>query len=212
MKYAVQPQTWHHRPGIKSRAFVLYFVLAFGCRMAAAQQVQVTLDPAETHINISVHDVHGGVHGSFKLKTGSVTFDRASGVASGQIVVDAASGVTGNDTRDRKMRQEVLQSNLYPEIIFSPTRVVGEVATQGSSNVQVQGSFRIHGASHDIELTVPVQISGDKLTATTNFVVPYESWGMKNPSVLFLRVDGKAEVSITASGHIAVISGGNTVH
>jgi len=47
---------------------------------------------------------------------------------------------------------------------------------------------------------VLVQVSGDQLTATTTFVVPYASWGMKNPSVLFLRVDGKAEVSVTAVG------------
>ena len=198
--------------GVIPRTCLLYVALGLGCRMVSAQQVQVTLDPVETQINISVHDVHGGVHGSFKLKSGSVLFDRTTGAASGEIVVDAISGVTGNDTRDRKMKQEVLESQHYPEIVFAPARVIGQVAAQGSSNVQVQGTFRIHGGSHEITLTVPVQISGDKLTATTNFVVPYQSWGMKNPSVLFLRVDGKAEISITATGHISLVNGGNGVH
>jgi len=190
----------------------LYLVLVLGGRTAAAQQVRVTLDPAETQINISVHDMHGGVHGTFKLKSGSVTFDRATGAASGEIVVDATSGVTGNDTRDRKMKDEVLESQRYPEIIFVPTRITGDIPAQGSSNVQVQGSFRIHGASHDITLTAPIQVDGEKLKGTASFVVPYQSWGMKNPSVLFLRVDGKAEISLTASGRISIVAGGNSAH
>ena len=180
--------------------------------VASAQQVQVRLNPAETTINISVHDVHGGVHGSFRLKYGSLMFDRASGNAKGEIVVDATSGNTGNSTRDRKMNQEVLDSLHYPEITFSPKKVVGEVAGQGNSNIQVVGTFSIHGAAHEITLSIPVQISGDKLSATTTFVVPYESWGMKNPRVLFLRVDGKAEVSIATNAHISVANDASLVH
>jgi polyisoprenoid-binding protein YceI len=156
--------------------------------------------------------VHGGVHGSFKLKSGSVLFDRSNGAASGEILVDAASGATGNSTRDHKMNQDVLESQHYPDIVFTPSKVIGEVATQGNSNIQVLGTFRIHGASHQITLSMPVQISGEKLVATTTFVVPYESWGMKNPSVLFLRVDGKAEISITAAGRIVLANGGVSMH
>lgn len=184
-------------------------MLAAICGEAVAQQVRVTLDPAQTKTNISVHDIHGGFTGSFKLKSGSVLFDRATGNASGEIVVDAKSGDTGNDKRNRKMNDEVLESGRNPEIIFSPKRVVGEVAPQGTSNVQVQGIFRIHGSDHDLTLPISVQVSGDSVTSTTNFVVPYESWGMKNPSVLFLRVDGKAEVSVSAVGRITMGSAAN---
>jgi hypothetical protein len=35
------------------------------------------------------------------------------------------------------------------------------------------------------------------------FVVPYEAWGMKNPSVLFLKVENKVEINISAVGNIA---------
>jgi polyisoprenoid-binding protein YceI len=202
MKHFEQLRICRRLPWIVLRAWTVCLVIGLTCKLAAAQQVQVTLNPAETQIDISVHDVHGGVHGRFKLKSGSVLFDRASGGASGEIVVDARSGVTGNSTRDHKMNQEVLESQRYPDIIFAASRVIGEVAAQGNSNIQVQGTFRIHGASHEITLSMPVQVSGEKLVATTTFVVPYEAWGMKNPSVLFLRVDGKAEVTIKAAGRI----------
>ena len=167
---------------------------------AVAEQVQVTLDPADTQINISVHDFHGGVRGTFKLKSGSVFFERETGYAGGELIVDATSGQTGNSMRDSKMHRDVLESKRYQEITFTPIRVIGDIAAQGSSNIQVQGVFRIHGTDHDLTLSMLVQVSGDQLTATTTFVVPYASWGMKNPSVLFLRVDGKAEVSVTAVG------------
>jgi hypothetical protein len=64
--------------------------------------------------------------------------------------------------------------------------------------------FRVHGSDHDLTLSVPLQVSGDKVTANTTFVVPYQDWGMKNPSVLFLRVDGNVEVSVSTVGRITV--------
>jgi polyisoprenoid-binding protein YceI len=212
MKHSALPRNCPRLLRMVPCALTAWLAVGLTCQIATAQQVQVTLNPAETQIHISVHDVHSGVHGNFKLKSGSVLFDRANGSASGEIVVDAASGDTGNSTRDHKMNQDVLESLRYPDIVFAPSRVIGEVAAQGTSNIQVQGTFRIHGASHEITLSMPVQVSGEKLVATTTFVVPYESWGMKNPSVLFLRVDGKAEVSITATGRIVLANSVNSVH
>ena len=196
---------------IHARRAALFLALAAALpSLGLAEQVQVTLDPSQTKINISVHDVHGGVHGAFKLESGSVTFDRATGNASGEIIVDARSGDTGNSSRDKKMHKDVLESARYPEITFTPKRVIGDVAAQGPSNIQVQGLFRIHGADHDLTLSLPVQVSGDQVTANTTFAVPYQAWGMRNPSVLFLRVDGNAEVSVSAVGRIAVARTANS--
>lgn len=185
-------------------AALLLLLLSASAIAAVSQEVQVKLDPAQTHIDISVNDVHGGFHGSFRMKSGMVQFNRATGAANGEIVVDATTGDTGIDKRNRKMNKEVLETERYPEITFLPKRVTGAVAPQGTSNLQVQGVFHIHGADHELTLSIPVQVNGNKVSATTNFVVPYEEWGMKNPSVLFLRVEGKAEVSVSAAGTMSV--------
>ena len=94
------------------------------------------------------------VHGTFKLKSGSIVFDPRTGDASGEIVVDAKSGESGNHTRDGKMQKEVLESARFPEIVFFPKHVSGSVPAQGSSTLQVQGVFRIHGGDHDADALV----------------------------------------------------------
>ena len=87
---------------------------------------------------------HGPRHISTEVGHRSL-FDPRTGEASGQVVVDATSGNSGNGMRDSKMKKEVLESARYPEIVFSPKHVSGYVAGQESSTVQVAGNFAIHG-------------------------------------------------------------------
>ena len=168
--------------------------------LCAAQQLQVTLDPAQTKIEWTLGATMHTVHGTFKLKSGAVKFDPASGNASGEIVVDATSGESGNQDRDADMHNKVLESARYPEIAFSPRRIIGNFAGQSKSSLQVQGVFKIHGAEHDFTLPMTVEQTGDAITASTSFVVPYQDWGMKNPSKMFLHVDSKVDVGITSVG------------
>ena len=114
----------------------------------AAQQIKVTLDPAQTKIEWTLGDVLHTVHGTFKLRTGNVTFDPQSGDASGEIIVDATSGESGNNARDKKMHKEVLESQRYPEIIFSPKHVTGRVADHGTVfSTRAVGRVAFYGAS-----------------------------------------------------------------
>jgi polyisoprenoid-binding protein YceI len=169
-----------------------------------AQQVQVTLDPAHSQVTWTLGATLHTVHGTFKLKSGSILFDPASGSASGEIVVDATSGESGNDMRDNKMHKEVLESTRYQEISFFPKRVLGKLAPEGTSTLQVQGIFHIHGADHDMTLSIPVQAKGGGLTATSDFNIPYQAWGMKNPSTLFLKVENQVQIKIDAVGKLTM--------
>jgi polyisoprenoid-binding protein YceI len=152
------------------------------------------------------------VHGTFHLRSGVISFDAGTGDANGELVVDAASGDSGNQTRDNKMNKDVLESKRYPEITFLARKVSGKVSEEGASTLHVQGVFHIHGADHDLTLSVPVQVKGNELKATTNFTVPYQAWGMKNPSTLFLRVDDKVQISITGIGKITKAAATKSSH
>ncbi len=184
-----------------SLAVTAFFALA--AVASAAQGVAFKLDPQHTTVNFTLADALHTVRGSFQLKQGSLQLDVAAGKLSGEIVVDAKSGESGNGMRDRKMHREILESDRYPEIAFRPDRVEGTVALQGKSSVQVHGVFSIHGSDHELRVPAELNISSDHWTATLHFAVPYASWGMKNPSTLFLRVSESVDIDLSASGTVA---------
>ncbi|HEY7387971.1 MAG TPA: YceI family protein [Bryobacteraceae bacterium] len=142
------------------------------------------------------------VKGSFQLTRGKVHYDLATGRASGEIVIDARSGESGNATRDKKMHKAVLESERYPEIVFVPDRIEGTL-----EKASLHGAFRIHGASHEMTVAVKAQPEGDKVNVATQFVVPYVEWGMKNPSTLFLRCSDKVEIEVHGVGRVRGVEG-----
>jgi polyisoprenoid-binding protein YceI len=168
-----------------------------------AQETVLQIDPTQTKVEFTLADVLHSVHGSFLLKRGDIRFDAATGKASGELVVDAASGDSGSGARDRRMHSNVLESGRYPEIVFRPDRVDGKVAPQGASQVALHGMFSIHGAEHELTMPVAVEAADGQYTAVLTFTVPYVKWGMKNPSTLFLRVSDKVEISIHTVARVA---------
>ena len=173
-------------------------------QLAQAQDrsMKVVLDPAQTEIRWKLSGLHT-VHGTFKLKSGEFLFNPKTGMAEGEILVDAATGESGDSARDKHMQDDVLESNRYPAIFYHPTEIKGPFkAGEGTQNLTGEGTFNIHGADHPLELPLKVQISADTVTATTRFTVPYVEWGMKNPSKFVLRVAKQVEIEVTAKGTI----------
>ena len=189
--------------GSHGRSCLLLLICLLGaCAILPAQEMILNLDPASTKINFTLDATLHTVHGSFKLKSGTIHFNPATGAASGQIVVDAASGDSGNDGRDRKMHKVVLESAKYPDVTFTPTKVTAALAQDGDSTVQVEGTFQLHGTDHTIKASVPVHVHDSLLQARTSFVVPYASWGLKNPSTFVLHVSDKVDIEIIAGGRL----------
>ncbi|HVO61570.1 MAG TPA: YceI family protein [Terriglobales bacterium] len=180
---------------------VSVFLLVASSRVHA-QEMTVELDPAQTWIEFTLGASLHTVHGSFQLKSGIIHFDPTKGTASGTVTADATSADTGNKSRDHKMHTQVLESQKYPQVTFSPNKVSGSVSLQDSSTVQLEGIFRLHGDDHPMTLTVPVQIAGGTVTANTRFIVPYVAWGLKNPSTFLLHVSDKVQVKVTARGRV----------
>lgn len=182
----------------------LSFLLILCPALLCGQSRVFTLNPAQTDIGFTLHDPLHTVHGSFKLKGGTVRFDE-SGQAGGEVVVDVLSGESGSRARDGRMHKHILESARFPEAVFAPDRVVGRVAPEGPSHVQVHGVLRLHGAGH--EMTLDAQLEprpGGQIEADMKFVIPYVSWGLKNPSTFLLKVEDKVEMEIHATGSLAL--------
>jgi polyisoprenoid-binding protein YceI len=167
-----------------------------------AQEAALRIDPQDVKIEYSLGSTLHTVHGTFALKSSAIQFDPTSGKISGAIVVDATSGQSGNNSRDSRMHREILESAKFPEIVFTPEKFTGALASSGVSKVEVSGRFHLHGKDHDVTLPVEVVAEGQKLQVAIHFVIPYVEWGLKNPSNFFLRASDKVEIDIHATGHI----------
>src|SRR5438309_12109261 len=83
-------------------------LLAFLCCAAAtaqSQELRLQFDPSKTTITFTLGDILHTVHGSFQLKSGDVEYKIADKSVSGNLVIDAASGQSGNHSRDHKMHK-----------------------------------------------------------------------------------------------------------
>lgn len=172
---------------------------------AQSGEITLNLDPGQSQLHWTLGSTLHTVHGTFAMKRSGVHFNPASGSASGEFVADATSGDSGNSSRDKKMHTEILESARYTEIVFRPDHIEGKIPAQGSCNVQVHGSFLLHGATH--ELTVPVQaeLDGNHWKGKASFSVPYIQWGLKSPNTFLLKADPAVQVELEMSGTMQAV-------
>jgi polyisoprenoid-binding protein YceI len=185
----------------KTLLWIIAIAALAGAQAARAQELSVQIDPAKSKVEYSLSSTVHTVHGTFAVKSGSVHYDPASGQIGGTIVVDATSGQSGNNSRDSRMHREILESDKFPEIVFSPMKLTGVVAADGISKVEVSGRFRLHGQEHDVTLPAEIKTEGKNLSVTTHMDIPYIKWGLKNPSNFLLHVSDTVNIEIQALGH-----------
>lgn len=188
---------------MKHVARTVAFLVAFTSTLAAAAQQQtLTINPSASSVAFGLTGTGHEVHGSFHVSSGTITFDRTSGKASGSIVVSAGSGDSGDKGRDKKMHNDVLDVEHYADVTFQPRSFQGTLAASGDSTIQVTGVFTLHGAAHDITVPMQIHIDGDNVTAKGSFIVPYVQWGLKDPSIFILKVAKEVHIDLNLAGTV----------
>jgi hypothetical protein len=169
---------------------------------AGASEIILNVDTAQSEVRYWVSSSLHTVHGTFALKRGTLHLDPATGKAAGEIVVDASSGGSGNNSRDKKMHKEVLESARFTDIIFRPDRMEGALQPQGSSSPQLHGVFLLHGNEHEVTIPVQAELRSDRWKGAATFSVPYADWGLKNPGNFLLKVDRAVNIEVHMAGSI----------
>lgn len=186
-----------YRPTILLAILTVCFALA----AHGAERVLI-LDPEATEVTFTLEATGHDVEGAFHLQAAEIRFDGERGTATGTVTIDASDAETGNKRRDKTMREKVLESAQFPQIVFTPTHLQGEIAASGTSHLELIGAIAIHGAEHPLTLPTTVSVDGDHLQAETSFSIPYVEWGMHDPSIVFLRVAKEVVISIVADGKL----------
>jgi polyisoprenoid-binding protein YceI len=167
----------------------------------AAESVSIHLDPAQTKVDFTAGTFRH-VHGTFQLKGGIFALDGQTGVADGEILVDAESEKSNDASIDRHIQQKTLETSEYPGIVFHPEKVTGSLpAENGTAHLKVAGSFTIHGKDHPLTLDVLATRTGSQVVFDTTFYVPYVKWGMKDASTFFMR-DRNIKIVVESHGTI----------
>ena len=179
-------------------AFPLF--LAFD---AFAQQQTFTVNPGVSSIGFALTGTGHEVHGTFHVSSGAIQFDRSAPKMSGNVVVSATSGESGDNGRDKNMHNKVLETDRFTDITFQPQSYTGTIAAAGDSSIQVSGTFTLHGTPHDLTVPMQIHIDGQNLTAKGSFIVPYVKWGLKDPSVFILKVAKEVHIDLNLVGTVS---------
>ncbi len=167
---------------------------------AAATQAQ---EPAPLHYRIrttgselrwelpaTLHTVHGKA----PQLEGSVDAEPGPGgkwKITGRVAVAAAAMETGNGSRDRKMREKILEVDRYPEILFETTRVAVDLTPLRRGQrftVEVTGDLTIHGKTLPVRLPVDVEPTEALVVLSGTFPVNWREYGLADPSFGLIRV------------------------
>jgi polyisoprenoid-binding protein YceI len=179
--------------------FSLFALLAFFISAANAQE-HYRLDPASSQVHFSLEATGHAVEGTFNISSGDISFNASSGTISGKIAVDAASGNSNNKSRDKKMNADQLKVSDFPLISFAPLKYTGTLNPTGDSTIQVEGSFTLIGQEHALSVPMTIHREGNKCTANGSFSVPFISWGVKDPSIMFAKVGKEVKIDLKLNG------------
>lgn len=181
---------------------LLVFLMTSLAFAANAQRQTFIANPGASSVAFSLTGSHS-VKGIFHLSSARIDFDRTAQTIVGNVVVGAASGDSGEKSRDAKMNKDVLETGNFAEITFVPKSYAGALAASGNSTIQVSGVFTLHGSAHDLTLPMQIHIENGHLTATGHFTVPYVQWGLKDPSIFILKVAKEVAIDLTLSGSLS---------
>lgn len=118
-----------------------------------------------------------------------------------RIAVDLASLDTGIGMRNSHMRDRHLETDEYPEAVFTGEAVVATSAPAllpgQAVRLTVRGTFELHGVSRprDIEATVTLEHDGS-LTVATDFAVSLEDHAIDRPQFLVMKLADEQQVRV----------------
>jgi hypothetical protein len=185
------------------KSFAVFALAVLLAPAALPQHLTFVVNPDSSQVKMTLNTTHELVNGDFHLQSGSIGFDRGTPKLSGSIVVLAGSGKTGNDSRDKKMYNNILEVSQHATVSFEPKTYTGVIAPSGDSTIQVTGLFTLLGTPHEITVPILVHLEVANATAKAHFVVPYVQWGLKNPSFLIWKADNDVAIELNLVGAIS---------
>jgi len=191
-------------------ALLVMGLLLSGHRAVQAQRVVATVDSTRSEIDYTgsapLHDWTGtsrDVAGRFVLDPENADSSRAV------IGAPVASFDSGNDRRDRKMR-EVTEADRYPIVRFRATEVRplqwGRTDDGKAGRWRATGTLTFHGQTHPVDAPVMVRVGGDSVRARAQFSISLTRFEVERPSLLWASIGDTIRIDVRIVGAIQELS------
>jgi polyisoprenoid-binding protein YceI len=104
---------------------------------------------------------------------------------------------------NREIRELVLETAKYPEIIFRSTEVKGKPVAGGRYEARIGGDLTMHGVTRHIVIPATVTLSGGDLRAQGEFTLSRNDFNVKATSALHgtIRVRDKLKFTFDIVAH-----------
>jgi polyisoprenoid-binding protein YceI len=112
----------------------------------------------------------------------------------------AVTDDVSNKDRDeiqRRMHQEVLESDGYPEIEYQCSKVSASKTGEGQYWVALNGELSLHGVTRTLPVSARVTMNGNVLRATGDFSVKQSDFDLKAVSAAGGTVKLKDEIKLS---------------
>jgi polyisoprenoid-binding protein YceI len=187
------------------RTLIIFLSLAL-CRFASAEPVSLKILSGnnDNEVQFRSEATSETVIGKTRSVSGFVELDPVTDTfaARGEVHVQLATLKTGNDMRDRHMRENHLETDRFPEAVFTLTQLAipaGSLADGKRTPVHVTGQLKLHGVEKTIEPeTYLTYTDGDKPTLKIEslFPVTLDDYSISRPQFLVLRLAKTQQVSV----------------
>lgn len=176
---------------------ILSIVILFGVvksQSVSAEAYQI--DPKQSHVtvdvgtggllgfaghphHISIGNLSGEIHASPKTPESASAEIR---IASDSL--EEAGEFKEQDLQkiNTEMKQNVLETSQYPEIVFKSTKVTATPGKEGQYRVQVEGDLTLHGVTQKVVIPAAVTLSESTLRATGELKLNREDYKIKTES------------------------------
>jgi polyisoprenoid-binding protein YceI len=111
-------------------------------------------------------------------------------------VTDEISG-KDRDEINRRMHDEVLESDSYPEIVYECSRVSASKTGEGQYWVALNGDLTLHGVTRNQPVSARVSVNGDMLRVTGDSSVRQSDYEIRPVSAVGGAVKLKDELKLS---------------
>ncbi len=151
-----------------------------------------TVVPGQSRVTFRVREQLVGVQlpsdavGSTGAVTGRVVMRREGGVApdASRVSVDLRELRTDDPRRDSFIRQNTLQTLIFPSAEFQPRTATGlpnPLPASGEHTFRLTGAMLIHGVQKEVTWDVTARRAGTQLSARATTAVKFGDFGMTPP-------------------------------